>query len=529
MAESSLRFGVAASVVGLCIVAMLASGGGSPPEAPSGEVSCAKLTPAQRRGKRIFQRGVTADGRPIEGAIVSGAATLSGREAACSSCHAPAGEGTAEGGFTTPPITPERLASPTRERGAYSAAALAVAIREGRSSASWRLNPVMPRYRLAEGDMADLVAYLGCVGRDLDPGITEGSIKLGAALPLTGPVAAMGASAREVLLAVFAEVNAQGGVFRRRIELSVEDSGGSAGEPGATAHLLDRGVLALVGTVWSGDPGLEVRLEEERAPLLVLRGTGTKADDSVVFQIQPGPDTLARVAIKHLTETRSAMTAPDLIVHTRDAAGEAWAMGARAETARRGFPSPTSLAFEPRRLDARAVVEAAPGRRARAILFWGPGEDLARCAAASTALGGASIYAWLGSIADEPEASRYQVLEPVLFLYPGPLGEEARASSEALRTFLRQARVPPGPLGAQASAYVSARILIEALKRAGAHVTREGLIAALEGMRDFNAGPAPLVSFGRNRRVGALGARLVRLDPTSGAAVSASAWIDLVP
>ena len=87
----------------------------------------------------------------------------------------------------------------------------------------------------------------------------------------------------------------------------------------------------------------------------------------------------------------------------------------------------------------------------------------------------------------------------------------------------------PGPLGAQASAYVAARILIEALKRTGAHATREGLIAALERLRDFDAGPAPPVTFARNRRTGVLGASLVHLEPASGDAVRVSGWIDVVP
>lgn len=527
--EPVIRSGRSTCWIGLCALATLAPGGDRAPAARAGEASCAALAPAALRGKRLFQRGVTADGRPLEGAIVGGAATLSGREAACAGCHAPGGEGTAEGGIAAPPITADRLSSSTRERGAYAAATLAAAIREGRAPASRRLHPVMPRYRLGEADLADLIAYLGCVGRDLDPGVTEDAVKLGAALPLTGPAAPMGAAVRDVLSAAFAEVNARGGVFRRRIELSVEDSGGSAGEPGATARLLDRGVLALVGSAWSGDPRLEARLEEEGAPLVGPGGAGTTTGDGVVFHVEPGPDVLARVAITHLAGARSDAGSAALIVHTRDGAGEAWASGARAEAARRGLPAPASLAFAPGHLPPRAVVEAARRQGARAILFWGPGGDLARCAALAPAFDGAPIYASLGSIGGEPEALRPEVSDRVLFLYPGLLGEEARASSEALRAFLRRAGVAPGPLWAQASAYVSATILIEALKRAGAHVTREGLIAALEGLRDFDAGPASRVSFARNRRVGVLGASLVRLDPASGAAVRASGWIDVVP
>jgi ABC-type branched-subunit amino acid transport system substrate-binding protein len=49
--------------------------------------------------------------------------------------------------------------------------------------------------------------------------------------------------------------------------------------------------------------------------------------------------------------------------------------------------------------------------------------------------------------------------------------------------------------------YISARILVEALKRAGPAPTREKLIAALDGMRDYDLG-GDLVSFNGPDHVG---------------------------
>ncbi|WP_437613392.1 ABC transporter substrate-binding protein [Sorangium sp. So ce834] len=554
MGEPRLRFTVlaSASAIGLCALALQALGRDERAPAPRArgeqEASCAELAPSALRGKRIYQRGATADGRVIEGAIADGTVTLSGRDAACAGCHGPSGQGTNEGGIAAPALTPERLAAAGRERGATTARALAAAIREGRGPAGRQLNPAMPRFRLADADLSDLVAYLGCVGRDLDAGVTADSVALGAALPLTGPDAAVGAAVRDVLAAAFADVNAQGGIYRRRLALRVEDSAGPAGEGGATARLLDRGVLALVGSVWSGDPALKARLEEERAPLVGptaggpglgggppdpardAAGAGAARDGGVVFQVLPGPDVLARVAIKHLADAPPSAAAAALIVHTRDRAGEAWASGARAEAASRGLPAPPALSFEPGRLSPRDVADAAQAHGAQAILFWGSGADLASARAALDAAGSAApLYAPLGSIADHAGSLPRLLSGRVLFLYSGPLGERARASGDALRAFLRRGGVAPGPLGAQASAYVAARILIEALKRTGAHATREGLIAALERLRDFDAGPAPPVTFARNRRTGVLGASLVHLDPASGDAVRVSGWIDVVP
>ncbi|KYF85321.1 hypothetical protein BE17_21060, partial [Sorangium cellulosum] len=84
----------------------------------------------------------------------------------------------------------------------------------------------------------------------------------------------------------------------------------------------------------------------------------------------------------------------------------------------------------------------------------------------------------------------------------------------------------------QASAYAAASVLVEALKRAGAHLTRPGLVAALEGLRAFDPGPGPAITFGRNRRVGAYGASLSRVDPSSvdvAHTAPVSAWVEVVP
>jgi hypothetical protein len=70
--------------------------------------------------------------------------------------------------------------------------------------------------------------------------------------------------------------------------------------------------------------------------------------------------------------------------------------------------------------------------------------------------------------------------------------------------------------------WVSCGLLVEALRRAGAGVTRQGLVAALESIADYRASQGPALHFGPGRHVGANGAYLVRLG-TDGPAV----WVDL--
>ncbi|WP_437934448.1 cytochrome c/ABC transporter substrate-binding protein [Sorangium sp. So ce341] len=503
--------------------------------APAGDASCAALGPAALRGRRIFHHGALASGEPVEGRLGASGAALHGKAAACAGCHGRSGDGTSEGGVAAPPLTPERLFAADRAGGPYTAEALAAAVRDGRTPASRELHLVMPRYRLDRAHVDDLIAYLRCVGRDADPGVSPEALRLGAALPLTGRFAAAGAAARDVLAAAFAEVNAQGGVFRRRLELVVADSGDALDGAAATARLLDQRVFALVGSVWGGDADAMARLAADEVPLVGPLGSGIPASDpgdGVVFHLRPGLDTLARVAVAHLAGAPAPPGAEALlVVHPADPRGDAFLRGARAEAQRRGLPAPASLSFEPGRFDAAAAADAAARLRPRAVLLAGEGDELSRWLAASRPAAGPSpaLYAPASLLPRDPASLRRAAAARLLLLHPGPLDDAERLGLRSLSAFLERRRVPPRHTAFQASAYAAARVLVEALKRAGAHVTRPGLIAALEELRGFDPGPGPAITFGRNRRVGAYGASLAAVDPASSDVAPVSAWVEVVP
>ncbi|WP_438014329.1 ABC transporter substrate-binding protein [Sorangium sp. So ce315] len=512
--------------------------GGAPCVGPA---SCAELSPSAQRGRRIFHRGALASGEPVEGRLGASGAALHGEAAACAGCHGRSGGGVAEGGVAAPPLAPEHLFSADRPGGPHTEATLAAALLEGRAPDGRELHLVMPRYRLDGAPLADLLAYLRCLGRDADPGVSPEALRLGAALPLTGRFAAAGAAARDVLAAAFADVNAQGGVFRRHLELVVADSADSLDGARATMRLLDQRVFALVGSVWSdgGDDGglgradAAARLTADEVPLVGPLGAGLPAadpGDGVAFHLQPGLDTLARVAVAHLAGAPARAQAL-VVVHPAGPRGDAFLRGARAEAQRRGLPAPVSLPFDPGRFDAAALAGAAARHRPRAVLLAGEGDELSRWLAASPPSAGPrpAVYAPAFLLGGDPDALRRAAAARVLLLHPGPLDDAERLAQRALASFLERHRIPPRHAAFQASAYAAAAVLVEALKRAGAHLTRPGLIAALEGLRGFDPGPGPAITFGRNRRVGAYGASLGAVDAGSTDIAPVSPWVEVVP
>ncbi|MGK3987142.1 ABC transporter substrate-binding protein [Sorangium sp. So ce136] len=344
-------------------VAPTACAGGALCVAPA---ACAELSPAALRGRRIFHHGALASGEPVEGRLAEGGAALRGKAAACAGCHGRSGDGTAEGGVAAPPLTPEQLFSADRPDGPYTAETLATAVREGRTPAARELHLVMPRYRLDGAQLADLVAYLRCVGRDADPGVSPDALRLGAA-------------------------------------------------SAAAARL-----------------------------------------------------------------------------------------------------------------------------RPRAVLLAGEGDELSRWLAAQPPSAGPrgprpAVYALASLMPHDPGSLRLAGAVRLLLLHPGPFDEAERLGLLSLSSFLERNHIPSRHTAFQASAYAAASVLVEALKRAGAHLTRPGLVAALEGLRAFDPGPGPAITFGRNRRVGAYGARLSRVDPSSADVAHVahvapvSAWVEVVP
>lgn len=101
-------------------------------------------------GERIYGEGRGARGRPVENSL--------NLAAGCASCHGRDGRGRAFAGGLLD-ITPGALAR-AGSRPPYTAETLRAAIRNGVDPAGRLLDPLMPRWRLRERDLNDLLAYL---------------------------------------------------------------------------------------------------------------------------------------------------------------------------------------------------------------------------------------------------------------------------------------------------------------------------------------------------------------------------------
>ncbi|MCY1023593.1 ABC transporter substrate-binding protein [Pyxidicoccus sp. MSG2] len=523
-----------------------------------------------KRGRSLFQRGQSVRGEPLMGFLAPERVELSGGVAACARCHGPGGRGSREGGVEVPDITPGALGHvrsravgevEDRARPAYTRELLLRAVTEGVSASGRELGVAMPRYALGEVEREELLGYLQQLGDQPDPGVTASTLTVGAALPLSGRLGPLGQEAAAVVRAVFADVNAGGGIFRRKLELVVEDDaalharpggtlgspdrlaveggafsrarpGGPAAEPDATSRLLDRGVLAMVASVRQGALPSDSLLAQEGVPLVLplTLGGGASDEDAPVFFLYPDEPALARLTVQHLARLHEPelRRKPLAVAHAGGEAGSAWARAVREEAERRELAPPVELApsEDGTLTELEVMVKRWAAAPPPAVLYAGTSAGLGTLLRALEAHApGVPVFA-PASLADPVAVG--SSAGSVRFVYPAGLGARA-PDLKTFAAFMERHGLEPGHTAFQLGAYAAARVLVEALTRTGADVTRASLVQHLEALRDFDTGVSPPVTFGINRRVGVQGAQLAALDVATGGLVAASEWIPLTP
>lgn len=119
-------------------------------------------------GRLIYEKGIGRDGREV-GAVLHGGIALKGASVACVGCHGQDGRGSAEAFVQAPDIRWPNLSKqyPARRAGIagipYDPVSFARALRSGLTAGGTRLDPVMPRFSLAEDEVKSLIAYLSTI------------------------------------------------------------------------------------------------------------------------------------------------------------------------------------------------------------------------------------------------------------------------------------------------------------------------------------------------------------------------------
>ncbi len=493
----------------------------------SGGAAAGDLTESEKRGKQIYLKGESVAG-DLVAFMGSGDIEIPAAALTCANCHGLKGEGTSEGGLVPPPITWSALTQPgkspltNRERPAYNETTLARSISKALDPAGVRFHPGMPYYKMAEGQMSDLIAYLKVLGTaaEAEPGLGEDFIKVGAALPLSGPLATIGEDIKAALEAYFKEINAQGGIYNRRLELAVEDSKGDpAGTEEATRRLVDRhGVFALVASFEpSGSTSANEFIKKNEVPLVgpvTLSPRLPRVPNRFVFYLLPSFGHQARSLVNYIQSKAvgSNLPAPRLgVVYSYNEFDQDALEGLKLQAGIDSLEIQAEHNYLAGKFSAGRAAQAMMIKKPDYIFFFGKTSDFVAFAneaerqkldarfLSSTVMIGQGAFMIPQSVAGR-----------TYLAYPASM-----PTADEIKEFLavmQRGGVELRSASFQAVAFAAAKVFVEATKRSSRQLTRVALINSLEQLRDFNTGVLPPVTFGPNRRVGAAGSYVVGID-----------------
>ena len=329
------------------------------------------------------------------------------------------------------------------------------------------------------------------------PGVSPGSVMFGQSCALSGPAKALGEGMRLGIRAAFEEANRAGGIHGRRLRLTTLDD---RYEPEAaianTVQLIDeKHVFALVGAV--GTPtskAAEPIATEAGVPYI---GAFTGAEFLRDARKRP---TVINVRASYYQETEEMVErlTRDLgvkrigILYQDDSYGRAGLSGTLQALDRRGMTLAVEATY-PR--NTRAVKTAVLDLRLgnpEAVIIVGAYQPVATFIKWSRRLGFNPIFvniSFVGSsaLAQALDASGKGVI--VTQVVPFPHDKRIPVVTNYQRA-LRALAAGAEPGFVSLEGYLTGRAVVEALRRAGVHPTRKGLIAALQ-----EAGPVDLGGF----------------------------------
>lgn len=323
-------------------------------------------------------------------------------------------------------------------------------------------------------------------------GVTDTQIVLGQGAVFSGPAQELGIEMRAGALAYFNHVNAQGGVHGRRIALkSVDDRYEPDGAVAATRKLIEEEkVFALFGYV--GTPTFNAAapvLTEAKVPL-VAAFTGAESLrnplNRYVFNVRASYYDETEQIVQHLT----AMSVDRIAVfYQNDAYGKTGLEGVTRAMKGRNMQVAGSATVERNTVDVAKAVQEMAKLKPQAVVMISAYKSCAAFIKEMKKAGvGASFWnvSFVGSKALAKELGAEGRGVQISQVVPFPWDNSVPVVREYRR--LLEADGKSQPNFSSLEGFISAKVMVEGLRRAGRNLSREGLIRALESMDTFDVG-----------------------------------------
>lgn len=350
----------------------------------------------------------------------------------------------------------------------------------------------------SETEMKLLAALLLCMSLATSalaatPGVTDTQIVIGQSAPLTGPAAQLGIRLRMGIEAYFKSANADGGVAGRSLQLVSLDDGYEPPRTVAnTRKFIDDGnVFALLGYV--GTPttlAAKPLIDDAGIPLVGpftgAMGLRTPVDPNI-FNIRASYDDETRKIVDQFLFLGLKKIA---VFYQDDAYGMAGLTGVQKALAAHGLKPIATGTIKRNTVDVAAALASILPARPDLIVEVGTYTEVAAFNKAAVDKGYGGQFANLSFVGSEalakalgPAGNGVIITQVVPFPFSTvtPLVREYQA-----------AMIAAGHKNdydfTSLEGYIDAKVLVQALRKAGKTLTRASLVAALDGMHSDDLG-----------------------------------------
>ena len=337
------------------------------------------------------------------------------------------------------------------------------------------------------------------------PGVTPHSILLGESAAFSGPAAQLGIQMRIGTQAYFDQVNEQGGIYGRKIELKTRDDRyeGNLCADNTRKFIQEDRVFALVSYV--GTPTTVAAMPiftEAKVPLIgPFTGAEVLRDpvNRYIFNVRASYYDETEKIVEQLVSTGNRKIA---VFYQDDAYGQAGLKGVQIAMDKRKLKIVALGKVERNTVKVQDAVKTINAARPDGVIMISAYTSIAEFVHEMKAAGSTTQFhnvSFVGStaLADALKNEGYGVA--ISQVVPFPWGPEVQIVKEYQQVLAKAGHTDYN--FSSLEGFIVGKVTAEALRRAGKNLTRERLIGALESMNRVNLGDF-VVSFSPSNHSG---------------------------
>ena len=337
------------------------------------------------------------------------------------------------------------------------------------------------------------------------------AIRFGQSLPLSGPLTELGTEYRDGAVSYFKWLNSKGGVHGRRIELATLDDGYVVDKTVENAKKLEQeGVFAFLGMFGSANYAALIPFINEHGIPSVAPYTGAdslRAQKSpTTFWLRASYGDETEKIIDQLTTLGVNRIA---VFYQDDAFGKAGLAGVEAALEKRKLKVLKTGIYDKTKNDVGEAVKAIGSADPQAVVMistYKPTAAFVKQMRATGRLPQFFALSVVGLKALNAELGAEAAGVAISQVVPFPDSATAPVVRE-MRQLPPEMLPPAGITYTSLEGFVAAKVAAEGLRRAGPNPSREKFVAALETLKDYDAGGFPVNYAGGSR----LGSRFVEV------------------